>query len=154
MGAASAAHCEAEAHKQVVDYASQRVVVGRTVIAIADPPVDNAYQEATEMSVSPAGLTSTAKPLAVAMAQSPSPAPSVWAESGESTEVLISTQQVLFSTASARGLRSNQTGGRFGHILRRFFGTSMDESRPPRHEEPRRYGFLEDGIMARAMFRL
>ncbi len=130
------------------------MVLDRTVIAIADPPVDNAYQEATEMSVSPAELISAAKPFAVAVPQPPSPAPSVGAESSESTEVLISTQQVLFSTAAARGLHRNQTGGRFGGILRRFFGTSMDEARPPRHDEPKRYGFLEDGIMARAMFRL
>ncbi len=106
------------------------------------------------MPVSPAELTNTAKPLAVAVPQPPSPTPSVGAESSESTEVLITAQEVLFGTAAARGMHRNQTGGRFGDILRRFFGTSMEETHPRHHDEPRRYGFLEDAIMARAMFRL
>jgi hypothetical protein len=130
------------------------VIVERTVIGNRQPPVDKTYLEATEMSVSPAGLTNTAKSLAVAVPQPPSPAPSVGAESSESTEVLITTQQVLFGTAAARGVHRNQTGGRFSDLLRRFFGTSMDETRPRRHDEPRRYGFREDAVMARAMFRL
>src|SRR3954451_5341750 len=97
------------------------------------------------MSVSPARLTA------------PSPAPSVGAESDDPTQsppVLISTQQVLFGTAAARGAHRNQTGGRFGGILRRFFGTSADESHPPRHDQPRRYGFLENAELSREMFRL
>jgi hypothetical protein len=104
-------------------------------------PVDKVYQEVTEMSVSPAELTNAANP-------------SVGTQSTESTEVLISTQQVLLSTAAARGLHRDQTGGRFGGILRRFFGTSMDDARPPRHDVPRRYGFLENAELSREMDRL
>jgi hypothetical protein len=123
-------------------------------LQVADPSVDKAHQEATEMPVSPAELTNTAKPLAVAVPQPPSPAPSVGAESSESTEVLITAREVLFGTAAARRVHRNQTGGRFGDILRRFFGTAMDETRPGPPDQPRRYGFLEDAVMARALFRL
>ncbi len=115
------------------------------------------------MRVSPAELTDTAEPPAVDVPEPASPALSVEAQAGafpestestESNQVLITTHQVLLGTAAARGLHGDQTGGRFGNILRRFFGNTMDETRPPRHDVPRRYGFLENAEMAREMFRL
>lgn len=72
----------------------------------------------------------------------------------ESTEVLITTQEVHFSTAAARGVQRDRTGRRFGDMLRRVFAPSVDGSRPrPRHEA-RRYGFLENALMSREMDRL
>jgi hypothetical protein len=107
------------------------------------------------MSVSPAGLTSTPGPLDKRVTQPTPAAPSVGASS---SEVLITERQVLFSTAAARGVRREGTGGRFGAILRRFFRTSLDDSlddsRPRAHDEPKRYAYLEDALMAREMARL
>jgi hypothetical protein len=71
-----------------------------------------------------------------------------------STEVLITTQQVVFSTAAALGARRENTGGQFVAIMRRMLATSTDGSRPRREYYPRRYGFLEDALMAREMDRL
>ena len=102
------------------------------------------------MSVSTAGLTGTPGPIDEPMTQPASAAPSVGASSGE---LLITTQQVLFSTA-ARGVRRESTAGRFGGVLRRFFGPSLDDSRPRPHYEPKRYAFLEGALMAREMDRL
>ncbi len=103
------------------------------------------------MSVSPAGLTSTPGPLDEPATQQASAAPSVGASS---SEVLITTQQVLFGAAAARGVHHESTRGRFGDILRRFFGTPLDDSRPRPHDEPRRYAYLENALMAREMGRL
>jgi hypothetical protein len=103
------------------------------------------------MSVSPAVLASTTDPVDMNMTQ---PSPAAPSAQVESTEVLITTQQVLFSTAAARGLRRDHTGGRFGGILRRFFATSVDGSRPRPHHAPRRYAFLENALMSREMNRL
>jgi hypothetical protein len=103
------------------------------------------------MSVSPAGLTNTPGPLDEPVTQPASAAPSVGTSS---SEVLITTQQVLFGTAAARGVRRDSTGRRFGDSLRRFFRTSLDDSRPQPRYEPKRYAFLEDALMAREMSRL
>ncbi|MCV7444190.1 hypothetical protein AWB91_09990 [Mycobacterium paraense] len=51
-----------------------------------------------------------------------------------STEVLISTQQVLFGTAAALGAHR--------------------KTDPQRRHYPKRYGFLENALMAREMERL
>jgi len=71
-----------------------------------------------------------------------------------STQVLITTAQVEFGTAAARTEQRDKTGRRFGGMLRRFFGTSMDASRPRPHDAPRRYSFIENALMEREMSRL
>jgi hypothetical protein len=70
------------------------------------------------------------------------------------TEVLITTQQVVFSTAAARGVHPDRTGSRFGAMVRRFFATDTHESLPRQRYQARRYGFLENSVMSRAMDRL
>jgi hypothetical protein len=75
-------------------------------------------------------------------------------EAAAPTEVLITTQQVMFSTAAARGVEPSRTGSRFGERVRRFFALASDESRPRQRYEARRYGFLENSVMSRAMERL
>jgi hypothetical protein len=94
------------------------------------------------MSVSSAELVSTAVPVKPV------------AEEATSTPVLISTAQVLFDTAAARGGHADETGSRFGRMLRRFFETSTDASQAPRHDTPRRYSFIESALMEREMGRL
>jgi hypothetical protein len=98
------------------------------------------------MSVSPAVLASTTDRADEHVSQP--------ALAAESTEVLITTQQVLFGTAAARGVRRDHTVSRFGGMVRRFFATSTDESRPRPHYQARRYGFLEEALMSREMDRL
>jgi hypothetical protein len=71
-----------------------------------------------------------------------------------STEVLITTQQVAFSTAAAVGVHRENIGGRLVAIMRRMFATSTDTSRPQPRHYPKRYGFLENALMAREMERL
>ena len=46
------------------------------------------------------------------------------------TEVLITTQQVLFSTAAAAGVRRENTGGGLFGIVRRIFATSTKDTTP------------------------
>jgi hypothetical protein len=103
------------------------------------------------MLVSPTELNSTADPVDEPLRQPPSAAPSVEVSS---TEVLITTQQVVFSTAAAVGTRRANIGGRLVAIMRRILATSTDGSHPRREYYPRRYGFLEDALMAREMDRL
>ena len=107
------------------------------------------------MFSSATGLPSTVNPVDEPMPQplttAPPAAPSAEAPS---TEVLISTQQVLFSTAAAVGVRRESIGDRFAAIMRRMFATSTDAARPRPTYEPRRYGFLENALMAREMDRL
>ncbi|OBK44299.1 hypothetical protein A5655_14455 [Mycobacterium sp. 1081908.1] len=81
-----------------------------------------------EMLVSPAGLDSTTDPADERISQPP-------AVEVSPAEVLISTQQVVFSTAAALGARRDSAG-------------------PPRRHYPKRYGFLENALMAREMERL
>jgi hypothetical protein len=85
------------------------------------------------------------------MPQPPSGAPSVEAPS---TEVLITTQEVVFSTAAAVGVRRESIGDRLVAIMRRTFATSADASRPRPRYAPKHYGFLEGALMAREMDRL
>jgi hypothetical protein len=84
------------------------------------------------MLVSPTGLPSTTDPVDEPIPEPPSAAPLAEAEVS-STEVLISTQTVLFSTAAAVGVPRETIGGR-------------------RHY-PKRYEFLEDALAAREMDR-
>ncbi|OBA79994.1 hypothetical protein A9W99_17925 [Mycobacterium sp. 1164966.3] len=72
--------------------------------------------------------------------------------SNEATQVLITTHEVLFSTAAARGVRPDRTGGRIG--FGRFFAASTNGDRPRQRQEARRYAFLENALMSREMDRL
>ena len=83
--------------------------------------------------------------------QPPSAAPSVEVSSNE---VLITTQEVAFSTAAAVGVRRENIGDRLVAIMRRIFAASTDASRPRPRYVPRRYEYLEDALMARQMDRL
>ncbi|MCV7088982.1 hypothetical protein [Mycobacterium interjectum] len=98
------------------------------------------------MLVSPTGLD------APPIGQQPSAAPPVEVTSAE---VLISTQQVVFSTATALGaVHRKSIGGRLVAIARRILTTPTDASAPQRRHYPKRYGFLENALMAREMERL
>lgn len=97
------------------------------------------------MLVSPTGLDEP-------ISRQTSAAPSVEATSAE---VLISTQQVAFGTAIALGIRRRKSfGGRLVAIARRAFTASADAPVPQRRHYPKRYGFLENALMAREMERL
>ncbi len=103
------------------------------------------------MLLSATGFPSTTDPVDESTPQPPAAAPSVEVSS---TEVLITTQEVAFSTAAAAGVRRESIGARLVAIMRRAFATSADASRPRPQDEPRRYGFLENALMAREMERL
>jgi hypothetical protein len=140
--------------KQVVDYASQGVVIDHTVSARTGrlPSTRPIAQEVTEMLFSTAALAGTTEPV-----DEPAPQPLPAAPSpvdAASTEVLITTQQVLFSTAAAAGVRRENTGGRFVAVLRRMFATSAEPERPRSRYYPKHYAFIENAAMARAMDRL
>jgi hypothetical protein len=107
------------------------------------------------MLVSPTGLAGTTHPVDEPMPQPPAAAPTA-APSAQvsSTEVLLTTQQVLFSTAAAVGGRRENIGGRLVASMRRMFATPRDTSRPRPQYEPKRYAYLEHAAMARAMHRL
>jgi len=69
--------------------------------------------------------------------------------------VLITEQQVAFSTAAAVPLPRTKPARRVIAALRGMFLSSSEEARPaPRHYPPRRDEFLEDAAMAREMRRL
>ncbi|BBZ38295.1 hypothetical protein [Mycobacterium conspicuum] len=90
------------------------------------------------MSVSPAVLANTAEP-------------------AEQPAVVITPQQVLLGTAAAAGVRRAHPGGRLVAAVRRMFATSTASSRAPRPRpryQPKRYAYLENAAMARAMERL
>jgi hypothetical protein len=108
-------------------------------------------EKVNEMLLSATGLPSTTDPVDEAMPQPPSAAPSVEVSP---TEVLITTQQVAFSTAAAEGVRPESTGARLVASVRRVFATSADASHPRPQHYPKRYGFLENALMAREMERL
>jgi hypothetical protein len=96
---------------------------------------------------SPMGLANTTDPAAEPISQPP-------AVDAPATEVLIPVEQVVFSTAAAIGVRRESIGGRLVAIMRRVFATSTDPSGPRSGYEPRRYAYLDDARMARAMDRL
>jgi hypothetical protein len=101
------------------------------------------------MLVSPTELSSKTDP--VIEPQPPSAAPLA---DVSSTEVVITTQEVLFSTAAAARIPREKVGGRLVAIMRRMFATSTDAARPSPRCYPKHYGFLEDALMAREMERL
>jgi hypothetical protein len=103
------------------------------------------------MSVSPTVVVSSTDRVDEHATQPSTVEPSTQAQS---TEVLITTEAVLFGTAAARGVRRDRAGGRFGDKVRRFFATSSDEARARPRYQPRRYAFLEDALMSREMDRL
>jgi hypothetical protein len=76
------------------------------------------------------------------------------AAAAASTEVLITTEQVMYSTAAAHGVQPTRTRSRFGAKVRRFFALDVDASRPRERYVARRYSFLENSIMSREMDRL
>jgi hypothetical protein len=98
------------------------------------------------MLASPVGLAGTTEPVEDC---APQPLPAASSHVEASTEVLITTQQVRLSTAAAVGVRRQSAGGGLVGIARRMFATP---TRPPR--PVKRYGYLENAAMARAMERL
>jgi hypothetical protein len=100
---------------------------------------------------SPTRLASTTDLVDEPISQPQSDAPSI---ETPSTEVLITTQEVAFSTAAAVGVQRENIVRRFVAIMRRVFATSTDASRPRPRYEPRRYAYLENALMAREMERL
>jgi hypothetical protein len=78
------------------------------------------------------------------------------------TEVLISTSEVVFSTATALGARRATIGDRFVAVMRRTFAASpnRDRTRPQGHahgdaeRQSHRYYYLEQALLAREMTRL
>jgi hypothetical protein len=103
------------------------------------------------MLVSPAALADTTEALDESRESAPqqSPAAPSPATAAAAGAVLITPQQVLFSTAAAAGGRREHTGGRLAGIARRMFAPSPRE---PRYVK--RYGYIENAAMARAMERL
>jgi len=99
------------------------------------------------MSDSPTGLATTADVVDEPVPQPPSVEVS-------STEVLITEQEVVFSTAAAMPLQRKNIARRLAAIMRQLFATSTDASRPRRPDYPKRYEFLENALMASEMDRL
>jgi hypothetical protein len=102
------------------------------------------------MSFTPAELANTTDPTDPPATK---PAPAAHSVEAPSTEVLITTQELLFSTAAAQSLRRDHTGRRFGDILRRFFALSTDAPRSQPQHYPKRYVFIENALMSREMDR-
>jgi hypothetical protein len=97
------------------------------------PPAAPIAEDATEHLTTP---TPSAKPSAET----------------SSTEVLITEQQVMFSTAAAAASRREN---RLVALLSRVFATLAAESRPRRQQSPQRpMYYLERARMAREMERL
>jgi hypothetical protein len=69
--------------------------------------------------------------------------------------VIITEQEVAFSTAAAVPLPRTKPTRRVIAALRGMFLSSSEDVRPaPRHYPPRREAFLEEAAMAREMRRL
>lgn len=106
------------------------------------------------MLASPTRLTRTTEPVEKTKPQTPPAAPPVEAPP---TRVLITTQQVAFSTAAALRPHRENVGARLVATVRRMFAASAastDASHPRSQFCPRRYQFLENALMAREMDRL
>ena len=77
----------------------------------------------------------------------------------QSARVIITTQEVMFATAAVVPKRAGSRAGWWTAIVR-YLTTAADASAPdderrvPKHYPPRRYAYLEDAAMARAMERL
>jgi hypothetical protein len=83
--------------------------------------------------------------------RTPSAAPP---DAAASTEVLITEQEVLLSTAAALPVRRKSLGRRFAASIGRIFAAPTPVSQPKRRDYPRRYEFLERSLMGREMDRL
>lgn len=72
--------------------------------------------------------------------------------------VLITLQEVAFSTAAAMPVRQTRrwsaTPSGFLTAMRKMLAASTSEMREPRRDQPRRYSYLEYASMSRAMDRL
>ena len=81
------------------------------------------------------------------------PAPAI--ETVSQPTVVITEQEVVFSTAAAAALpRTKPTRGVIG-ALRAMFRHSVQDAQPtPRHYPPRRTAFLERAAMTQEMHRL
>ena len=76
-------------------------------------------------------------------------------ESVSQPAVIITEQEVAFSTAAALGLpRDKPSRSRIGALWGRVRHSSEDAPPTPRHYPPRRAEFLEGAAMAREMHRL
>jgi hypothetical protein len=108
------------------------------------------------MLVSPAALADTTEPLDEPRKPAPQPLPAAPspADAAASGEVLITAQQVRFSTAAAAGVPREHTGSRFVAVARRMFATSTKAPRPRSQYHAKRYAYIENAAMARAMERL
>jgi hypothetical protein len=130
------------------------MVVDLTFVSpTADSPSQrgDTAKKVNEMLLSATGLPTTTDPVDESTPQPSSAAPSVEVSS---PEVLITTQQVAFSTAAAAGVRRDRIGARLVASMRRVFAASADASHPRPHDYPKRYSYLENALMAREMERL
>ena len=103
------------------------------------------------MANSRTASATTADTPQVPIPQSLSPAP---ADEAASAEVLITEQEVLFSTAAAVPERRQSLSQRFVALTKRMSAVVVEAAGPPRPSVPRRYEFLERALMAREMDRL
>lgn len=101
------------------------------------------------MLVSPTALAGTTEPV-----DDPTIQPASASVEAPSTEVLITTEQVLFSTAAAVRMPRESTGDRLVGFLRRIFAASTEPARPRSQYTPKRYAYIENAAMARAMEKL
>ncbi len=95
------------------------------------------------MLVSSAEVTGTTDAVDKTKPQAPAPA----------APVLITTGQVALSTAIALGTRRDSVRARFVAVVRMWAAPAAGP-RPRPAAYPRRYGFLEEALMAREMHRL
>jgi hypothetical protein len=70
------------------------------------------------------------------------------------TPVLITEQQVVFSTTAAVRIRPATTHRGLRAVLRGIFVTRANAEKPRRHNPPRRNSYLEHAAMEREMHRL
>jgi hypothetical protein len=69
--------------------------------------------------------------------------------------VLITEQEVVFSTAAAVRVRPAKTRRGLIAVLRGIFvNSTVNAEKPRRHYPPRRHSYLEHAAMAREMHRL
>jgi len=108
------------------------------------------------MLVSPATLADVTERLDESRQGAPQPLPAAPspADPAASNEVLITTRQVLFSTAAAVGVPRESTGRGLVAAMRRMFAPSTKTPRERPQYYPKRYAFIEHAAMARAMERL
>jgi hypothetical protein len=85
----------------------------------------------------------------------PTPVPALPPAVGGTT--LITEQQVLFSTAAAGALprvTTSRWAAAFNSLSTAMSGLFTDSRPPSQRNIPRRFVYLENGVMAREMYRL